>query len=294
MSAGAAGGSLLPPEATAVLSHLQASLSTRRALDPCLPALYGSAAELHGGQPPTATAAAALLLLLPPAGRECVCRSGAAAQPAAAAAPDCGNAGAHTTGGGQRAAGARGGVHLPAPVLCACCQSVLHALLPLGSAMLPPTPVLPAACPLSLQRHGSHWYYSIHSAGKQYRRHCRRPLADPAVEPSEHDSMDVEQPEETLLDEDELAGGHRCCRRRRCCYRCCCCRCRRTGGRVHLPVNHAPPSLFPATSGCPSFSTTPLELILVIGSLWCVGTLPHLIPSTTPLPPPRCSGTLLL
>ncbi|PSC72656.1 protease 2 isoform A [Micractinium conductrix] len=116
MSAGAAGGSLLPPEATAVLSHLQEE---------------------------NAYAEAVLLPSLPLQQR------------------------------------------LTAEML---------ARIPQEEASVP-------------QRHGSHWYYSIHSAGKQYRRHCRRPLADPAVEPSEHDSMDVEQPEETLLDEDELAAG---------------------------------------------------------------------------------------
>ncbi|KAL4457576.1 hypothetical protein ABPG75_012441 [Micractinium tetrahymenae] len=57
------------------------------------------------------------------------------------------------------------------------------------------------------QRHGRHWYYSVHDKGRQYRRHCRRPLADPEAAPSEHDSMDLQQPEEVLLDEDQLAAN---------------------------------------------------------------------------------------
>lgn len=58
------------------------------------------------------------------------------------------------------------------------------------------------------QRQGRHWYYSTHSEGKQYRRQCRRPIADLSAAPSEHDSMDLGQAEEVLLDEDELAAGH--------------------------------------------------------------------------------------
>lgn len=56
------------------------------------------------------------------------------------------------------------------------------------------------------QRRGRYWYYSVHSAGKQYRRYCRRLIADLAAAPSEHDSMDLQQAEEVLLDQDELAG----------------------------------------------------------------------------------------
>jgi hypothetical protein len=48
---------------------------------------------------------------------------------------------------------------------------------------------------------------SVHTAGMQYRRHCRRPLDDPGAPPSEHDSMNVSRAEEVLLEQDELAGG---------------------------------------------------------------------------------------
>ena len=76
----------------------------------------------------------------------------------------------------------------------------------------------PAAAVAPMQRRGRHWYYSVHSAGKQYRRYCRRLIADPAAAPSEHDAMDLRQPEEVLLDQDELAGLP-------CCYSCrFCCR----------------------------------------------------------------------
>lgn len=68
-------------------------------------------------------------------------------------------------------------------------------------------PTVPAAPPVPPQRQGRHWYYSTHAKGMQYRKFCRRPLADPAAAPSEHDSMDPQLPEEVLLDEDQLAGG---------------------------------------------------------------------------------------
>lgn len=62
------------------------------------------------------------------------------------------------------------------------------------------------------QRYKSHYYYSIHKKGMQYRLHCRRKFsAKSLVEEknhfSEHDMMDVAQPEEVLLDEDSLAQG---------------------------------------------------------------------------------------
>ena len=56
------------------------------------------------------------------------------------------------------------------------------------------------------QRVGRHWYYSRHSIGKQYRRFCRRRIDDPAALPTEHDVMNLAQPEEVLLDVNELAG----------------------------------------------------------------------------------------
>lgn len=56
------------------------------------------------------------------------------------------------------------------------------------------------------QRRGRFWYYSVHSRGRQYRRFCRRPAADPAAPLTEHSAMDPQQPEEVLLDQDELAG----------------------------------------------------------------------------------------
>ena len=74
----------------------------------------------------------------------------------------------------------------------------------------------------AVQRRGRHWYFSVHSAGKQYRRYCRRLIADPAAAPSEHDSMDLQQPEEVLLDEDELAGLW--------CHVLCCCQPSLAGG----------------------------------------------------------------
>lgn len=48
---------------------------------------------------------------------------------------------------------------------------------------------------------------SVHGAGQQYRRYCRRRITNPDTPPSEHDVMDLAQPEETLLDQDEMAGG---------------------------------------------------------------------------------------
>ncbi len=57
-----------------------------------------------------------------------------------------------------------------------------------------------------VQRHGGHYYYSVRQAGMQYRRYCRRPITDPAAPPSEHDTMDLQQPEQVLLDQDQLAG----------------------------------------------------------------------------------------
>lgn len=47
------------------------------------------------------------------------------------------------------------------------------------------------------------------AAGMQYRRYCRRPIASPEALPTEHDAMDLGQPEEVLLDEDALAGALR-------------------------------------------------------------------------------------
>lgn len=51
-------------------------------------------------------------------------------------------------------------------------------------------------------------YYAVRGEGRQYWRHARRPLASPDARPTEHDAVDAQQPEETLLDEDELAAGH--------------------------------------------------------------------------------------
>ena len=50
-------------------------------------------------------------------------------------------------------------------------------------------------------------YYTVRGEGSQYGRICRRPVADPGAEPSEHDAMDLAQPEQVLLDQDELAGA---------------------------------------------------------------------------------------
>ena len=48
---------------------------------------------------------------------------------------------------------------------------------------------------------------SVHGAGQQYRRFCRRRITNPDAPPSEHDVMDAAQPEEVLLDQDLMAGG---------------------------------------------------------------------------------------
>lgn len=87
----------------------------------------------------------------------------------------------------------------------ACCAA--QAFLPLSLRPLQAWSVsfaLPFPPPSPTQR-----YYSVHSAGHQYRRYCRRPLDDPDALPSEHDVMNATAPEEVLLDQDRLAGG--CC-----------------------------------------------------------------------------------
>lgn len=89
-------------------------------------------------------------------------------------------------------------------------QAVLGPSLPLQQRllqeMLARVPAEESSVP---QRSGRHWYYSVHSAGMQYRRFCRRLLDDPGAAPSEHDGMNMTQPEDVLLDQDELARSHK-------------------------------------------------------------------------------------
>ncbi len=58
------------------------------------------------------------------------------------------------------------------------------------------------------QRFGSHYYYTRHLKGTQYRVHCRRAITDPTLVPTEYDVPDPQQIEQALIDEDELARGH--------------------------------------------------------------------------------------
>ena len=101
----------------------------------------------------------------------------------------------------------------PAAARSACCCA-FRLLLPPASAagshasshgwLRSRRPTLPPALRPLLPRKR---YYTVRGEGSQYGRICRRPVADPGAEPSEHETMDLAQPEQVLLDQDELAGA---------------------------------------------------------------------------------------
>lgn len=96
--------------------------------------------------------------------------------------------------------------HLPWRLPCHHCMCVYSAHLPsLCQALCSCFPQLDTAWPLP--QHALNRYYSTRGEGKQYRRYCRRLITDPFAAPTEHDSMDLMQPEEVLLDQDAMAGA---------------------------------------------------------------------------------------
>lgn len=91
------------------------------------------------------------------------------------------------------------------PALCCCCCPCCAAHLSIVYQLVPPHALCrcestPCRCRLPPMR-------SVHGAGQQYRRFCRRRITHPDAAPSEHDVMDMAQPEEVLLDQDRMAGG---------------------------------------------------------------------------------------